>query len=87
MVARILIPSKSASFFLLGPRGTGKSTWTAAAFPDAPRFDLLDDATFAELAAEPRRLEARMDAQRVSVAVIDEVGQAAVNSASKVLFL
>lgn len=29
------------SFFLFGPRGTGKSTWLAQVFPEALRLDLL----------------------------------------------
>ena len=29
------------SFFLLGPRGSGKSTWLRAIFPDAYVIDLL----------------------------------------------
>ena len=41
------------SFFLLGIRGVGKSTWARQAFPDAPRLDLLDEALFADLLAEP----------------------------------
>jgi len=31
------------SFFLLGPRGTGKSTWLQHSFPDAKSIDLLDE--------------------------------------------
>ena len=38
-------------FFLLGPRGTGKSWWTRKTFADALRVDLLDAATLRELAA------------------------------------
>ncbi len=41
------------SFFLLGMRGVGKSTWARQTFPDAPRLDLLDEALFADLLAEP----------------------------------
>lgn len=41
------------SFFLLGIRGVGKSTWARQTFPDAPRLDLLDEALFADLLAEP----------------------------------
>ena len=29
------------SFFLFGPRGTGKSTWLAQQFPDAILVDLV----------------------------------------------
>ena len=41
------------SFFLLGMRGVGKSTWARQTFPDAPRLDLLDEVLFADLLAEP----------------------------------
>ncbi len=46
----------SDHFFLLGPRGTGKTLWTRHQFPDALRIDLLDPATHRELAARPERL-------------------------------
>jgi predicted kinase len=38
---RLLVPPKQ-SFFLFGPRGTGKSTWVRTQFPAAHRIDLLD---------------------------------------------
>ena len=41
------------SFFLLGMRGVGKSTWARQTFQDALRLDLLDEALFADLLAEP----------------------------------
>ncbi len=41
------------SFFLLGMRGVGKSTWVRQALPDALRLDLLDEALFIDLLAEP----------------------------------
>jgi predicted AAA+ superfamily ATPase len=42
---RLLVPPKG-SFFLFGPRGTGKSTWLRGAFPRAHRIDLLDEALY-----------------------------------------
>ena len=42
---RQLVPPRQ-SFFLFGMRGVGKSHWARTAFPDAPRFDLLDEALF-----------------------------------------
>jgi predicted AAA+ superfamily ATPase len=42
---RLLVPPKQ-SFFLLGPRGTGKSTWVRKEFSDAHRIDLLDEALY-----------------------------------------
>ena len=43
-------------FFLLGPRGTGKTLWCAHEYPDALRIDLLDPATLRQLSALPERL-------------------------------
>ena len=44
------------SFFLLGPRGTGKSTFVRANFPDALYIDLLQPDLFRSLLARPERL-------------------------------
>jgi predicted AAA+ superfamily ATPase len=52
MLKRILNPP-SQSFFLLGPRGTGKSTWLQARFPDAQVIDLLSETTYQGLLANP----------------------------------
>ena len=41
------------SFFLLGMRGVGKSTWARQVLPDAQRLDLLDEALFTDLLADP----------------------------------
>ena len=41
------------SFFLLGMRGVGKSTWARQVLPDARRLDLLDEALFTDLLADP----------------------------------
>ena len=41
------------SFFLFGVRGVGKSSWARTTLPDAPRFDLLDEALFHDLLADP----------------------------------
>ncbi len=48
------------SFFLLGPRGTGKSTWARAAFPEALRFDLLDEGLYQSLLADPALFAGRL---------------------------
>lgn len=51
------------SFFLFGPRGTGKSTWLRQVLAEAPRFDLLDAALYLELTRDPHRLEALVGPQ------------------------
>lgn len=53
-----LLQCPKRSFFLFGPRGTGKSTWLRQALPAAPRLDLLDAALYLELSRDPHRLEA-----------------------------
>ena len=41
-----LLSEPQQSFFLFGPRGSGKSTWTRQRFPDIARIDLLDEALY-----------------------------------------
>ena len=44
------------SFFLFGPRGTGKTTWLREKLPDALVLDLLRAEEFRRFAARPERL-------------------------------
>jgi len=53
-----LLQRPNRSFFLFGPRGTGKSTWLKQVLPDALSLDLLDASLFLELSRDPHRLEA-----------------------------
>lgn len=65
------------SFFLFGPRGTGKSTWLRRAFPGALYLDLLDPFTARDLASRPERLrDLVLGSPGVSVVVLDEVQRA-----------
>jgi predicted AAA+ superfamily ATPase len=48
-----IIKAPKQSFFLLGPRGSGKSTWLSATFPDAYVIDLLSEETYQRLLANP----------------------------------
>jgi uncharacterized protein len=52
---RFLEPPKQ-SFFLFGPRGTGKTTWLRQVFPDALVLDLLQPDIAREFMARPERL-------------------------------
>lgn len=72
MYTRLLQPPKR-SFFLLGPRGTGKTAWLRATFAEALRFDLLDGAVFAELIGAPQRLADRIPKSFKGWVAIDEV--------------
>ena len=62
------------SYYLFGPRGTGKSAWTQRHYRDSVRIDLLHPATLLRYRARPERLfdlvRAQPDGQ---VIVIDEV--------------
>ena len=62
------------SFFLFGPRGTGKSTWLRHHYPNAYWIDLLLPRTFQLFAAAPELLKQTLDDQpSVKTVVIDEV--------------
>ena len=62
------------SYFLFGPRGTGKSTWLRERFPDAAWIDLLNSTTMRRYAAKPDRLIHFIEAQREKgVVIIDEI--------------
>lgn len=52
LLPRILTTPKQ-SFFLMGPRGSGKSTWLRSTFPDAHVIDLLSEEKFQRLLAHP----------------------------------
>lgn len=70
---RFLDPPASRSFFLFGPRGTGKTTWLGSAFPDASFFDLLRPEVYRQLAARPERLAEAVAGRRTAVTVVAEV--------------
>ena len=53
MLLKRILESPRQSFFLLGPRGTGKSSWLREVFPHAHVFDLLSEATYQRLLVNP----------------------------------
>src|SRR3989338_9147547 len=73
MYTRILKPPKNKSFFLFGPRGTGKTTWLKERFPDALYFDLLNAEIYNDFLARPNRLEAVIPKSSNKLVIIDEV--------------
>ena len=69
-----LLQPPGQSFFLFGMRGVGKSTWSRQAFPDAHRFDLLDEGLFQSYLRDSRlfgRELLRVPSERP--VVVDEV--------------
>ena len=72
-ISRSILPPDE-SFFLLGPRGTGKSTWLLHTYPHSLRLDLLDRETERMLLARPERLlEFITPLKRGEVCIIDEI--------------
>jgi predicted AAA+ superfamily ATPase len=76
MFTRLLeVPNRS--FFLFGPRGTGKTTWLRRVLPDALWFDLLRTQTFLDLSQRPEAFRQQVEARpRGSWVVVDEVQRA-----------
>ena len=69
-----LFRAPAGSFFLFGPRGTGKSTWLRREFPRALTIDFLDPETVRAYSARPERLrEAVEGAPGARQVVIDEI--------------
>ena len=65
------------SFFLFGPRGTGKSTWLKRHFIDALYLDLLAADVLRELLAYPERLISIVSAHPdKKTVIIDEIQKA-----------
>jgi uncharacterized protein len=64
----------SQSFFLLGPRGTGKSTWVQQHTQHTQFIDLLSPDTFRAFVAKPERLKEIVDtSHQPQIIVIDEI--------------
>jgi predicted AAA+ superfamily ATPase len=62
------------SFFLLGPRGTGKTTWLRSRLPNAVWVNLLEPEVYREMGARPERLrELVLGSPDRTDVVIDEV--------------
>lgn len=62
------------SFFIFGPRGTGKSTWLKKTFSDAYLIDLLDDRTYRQFIAKPERIVQLVEAHpKTKRFIVDEV--------------
>lgn len=62
---------KIRSYFLLGPRGTGKSTLISETLPDAILYDLLDASVYQRLLREPTLISQETKAN--DLVVIDEI--------------
>jgi len=64
---------KDKSFFLLGPRGTGKTTWLQNTFPDAIYINLLQAKNFNKLLVNPDSLSEYIPGEFPGWIILDEV--------------
>jgi predicted AAA+ superfamily ATPase len=64
---------KANSFFLFGPRGTGKTTWLKQNCPHALHFDLLSGDVYTELLARPERFGSLIPKGQEDWIILDEV--------------
>ncbi len=73
MYKRHFHPSKR-SFFILGPRGTGKTTWLKNYYKKAVFYDLLNPSTYLKLQKNPELFRKELSAlPKNSIIIIDEV--------------
>ena len=73
MYSRILQVPANESYFLFGPRGTGKSSWLRDTYPRATILDLLQVDLAARLLADPGRLTRMIPVDPEGPIVLDEV--------------
>lgn len=73
-IKRFFKAPKSSSFFLFGPRGTGKSTWVQENYPDSLYIDLLLSDVFRLYSANPEHLVKILAAHKeVKTIIVDEI--------------
>lgn len=75
MILRTLKPNILAaqSFFLLGPRGCGKSTWAKNTFPQAVYIDLHDIDIYNMLSKNPSKIFELINSKSNKWVIIDEI--------------
>lgn len=71
-ISRLTTINDSNSYFLFGPRGTGKTTLLREKFPDSLYINLLNKTIFIDLLKDPERLESMITTGMKHV-IIDEV--------------
>ncbi len=73
MYPRFFNYPNSQSFFLLGPRGTGKSTWVKETFREAFYIDLLDQALYQSYLRSPNLFKEHILASKKKWIIVDEI--------------
>jgi predicted AAA+ superfamily ATPase len=72
MYSRIFKPETKTSYFLFGPRGSGKSSWLKTFYKKSNYIDLLDAEIYNDLMAQPKNLSIYITDPKAPV-IIDEV--------------
>ncbi len=75
-VIRVFPKIDRKSYFIFGPRGTGKSTWLKQTYPDALVIDLLDPEVYRQYRSFPERLREVVSVAKQSTFVVDEIQKA-----------
>jgi predicted AAA+ superfamily ATPase len=70
---RLIMPPKAKSYFLFGPRGTGKSTWLKNHYKKHIYIDLLDYETLNLLQSHPDHLTRLIPTNYKEFVIIDEI--------------
>jgi predicted AAA+ superfamily ATPase len=73
MIDRIFKLETSSSFFIFGPRGTGKTSWLKQNYKNVPYFDLLESETLYDLDRVHNNLEKKIPASYEGPIIIDEI--------------
>ncbi len=74
MYQRLLKPPEThQSYFLFGPRGTGKTIWVKSFYPNALYLDLLQSGLYTDLLARPEQLESLIPPGFNNWIIIDEI--------------
>jgi predicted AAA+ superfamily ATPase len=72
MYSRIFKPENKSSYFLFGPRGSGKSSWLKIFYKKSNYIDLLDAEIYNDLMAAPKNLSKYIYNTKAPI-IIDEV--------------
>ncbi len=71
---RIISLPRGKSFFLMGLRGSGKTSLLKRLFPEAPYIDLLDEGLYQKYLAKPGLFYSRVKAfKKESLIIVDEI--------------
>lgn len=72
-IPRKIVPPKG-SYFLLGPRGTGKSIWLLHHYPNAIRVDLLMGEEERRFSSYPEKIRGIVESLKTgSILILDEI--------------